>query len=135
MSVNLQQPMGNGTTPFTYGDLVITLQQDAWTTVVYFPGYGTDKIICENSVLNPAIQWCAPKAETWEPPAYVAVVIPPGPPVIPPGQTIVPPPYVPPPTITPEPSMLWFGVVIIAAILMRNGIRFVLHWSSRTLGG
>src|ERR1039458_10731474 len=76
MSVNLQQPMGNGTTPFTYSDLVTTLQQDAWTTVVYFPGYGTDKIICTDSVLNPAIQWCAPKAETWEPPAYKAVIIP-----------------------------------------------------------
>src|ERR1039458_3786847 len=88
MSVNLQQPMGNGTTPFTYSDLVTTLQQDAWTTVVYFPGYGTDKIICTDSVLNPAIQWCAPKAETWEPPAYKAVIIPVIRPVIPPGQKI-----------------------------------------------
>ena len=73
----IQQPVGTGNGAFTYADLLLPMQQDAWTKVVYFPGYGTDKILCENSVLNPAIQWCAPKAETWEPPAYVAVVIPP----------------------------------------------------------
>ena len=128
MGINIQQPMGPGNGAFTYQDLLLTMQQNAWTTVVYFPGHNTTNIICENSVLNPAIQWCAPKASTWEPPAYVAVIIPPGvippvvTPVIPPGTTIVVPPYVPPPSVvTREPSLVWITLFIIFVIILLRG--------------
>ena len=122
----IQQPMGAGNGAFTYQDLVTTIRQDAWTTVVYFPGYGgSNTILCENSILNPAIQWCAPKASTWEPPAYVAVVVPPvviPPVIIPPGTTIVVPPYVPPPrVVTPEPSLVWITLFIIFVIILLRG--------------
>ena len=126
MGINIQQPMGPGNGAFTYDDLLLTMQQNAWTTVVYFPGHNTTNIICENSVLNPAIQWCAPKASTWEPPAYIAVVIPP---IVcagtcgtqtPPG-TIIVPPYVPPVVTTPEPSLVWVTLFIIFVIILLRG--------------
>jgi len=117
-----QQPTGNGDGAFTYQDLLLTMQQDAWTGTVYFAN-GSDTIICTDSVLNPAIQWCAPKAETWEPPAYVAVVVPP-PVIIPPGHTIVPAPLPPIVATTPEPSMFMFtlgiALMIIGMALKRN---------------
>jgi hypothetical protein len=114
-----QQPTGNGDGVFTYQDLLLTMQQDAWTGTVYFAN-GSDTIICADSVLNPAIQWCAPKAETWEPPAYVAVVIPP---IVCAGTcgTQTPPPIV---TTTPEPAMFMFtlgiALMIIGMALKRN---------------
>lgn len=129
MGINIQQPMGPGNGAFTYQDLLLTMQQNAWTTVVYFPGHNTTNIICENSVLNPAIQWCAPKASTWEPPAYVAVIIPPGvippvvTPVIPPGTTIVVPPYVAPVITTPEPNLLFIVFIVILVIIVRRNRR------------
>jgi len=117
-----QQPTGNGDGVFTYQDLLLTMQQDAWTGTVYFAD-GSDTIICVDSVLNPAIQWCAPKAETWEPPAYKAVIVPPI--VIPSGHTIVPPPLPPIVATTPEPAMFMFtlgiALMIIGMALKRAG--------------
>jgi hypothetical protein len=83
---------------------------------VYFAN-GSNKIICADSVLNPAIQWCAPEAETWVPLAYKAVIIPP-------GHTIVPPPLPPIVATTPEPTMFMFtlgiALMIIGMALKRN---------------
>jgi hypothetical protein len=101
----VQVPTGLGNdTLFTYQDLLLAQQQDAWTTVVYFPA--TNDIICEDSVLNPAIQWCAPKAEL-NPFAGEGV------PVV--HHTVAPPPP-PPHIVTPEPSM--FLVVIVAFVII-----------------
>ena len=136
MGINIQQPTGPGNGAFTYNDLLLTMQQNAWTTVVYFPGHNTTNIICENSVLNPAIQWCAPKASTWEPPAYIAVVIPP---IVcagtcgtqmPPG-TIIIPPYVAPVVTTPEPSLVWVTLFIVFVIILLRGPSV---WRNRRAG-
>ena len=121
-----QQPTGNGDGVFTYQDLLLTMQQDAWTGTVYFAN-GSDTIICADSVLNPAIQWCAPKAETWEPPAYVAVVIPP---IVCAGTCGIPTPPGVPSTlpgsvVTAEPHYMsvvllaWFVVLLVVRKIWR----------------
>ena len=107
----VQVPTGLGNGMFTYADLLLTQQQDAWTAVVYFPT--TNDIICENSVLNPAIQWCAPKAE---PNPFAGE----GVPVVHHTEVIVPPPPPPPPPslATPEPNLF----LLIAVFLLVMGL-------------
>ena len=105
----VQAPTGLGNGMFDYQDLLLTQQQDAWTTVVYFPT--TNDIICEDSVLNPAIQWCAPKAG---PNPFAGE----GVPVVHHAEVVVPPPPPPHPLATPEPNLF----LLIAVFLLVMGL-------------
>ena len=114
----VEVPTGLGNGLFTYQDLLLTQQQAAWTTTVYFPE--TNDIICEGSVLNPAIQWCAPKAEA-NPFAFEGV------PVVHHMVVVVPPPPPPPPVVTPEPNLfllIAIFLVVMALVWPTRGGRF-----------
>ena len=106
----MQAPTGLGNGQFTYADLLLTIQQSGWTTTVYFPG--SNDIICEASVLDPAVQWCAPKEApvntfAWEGVQVVHHV---------PGA---------PPTVTPEPGLEFFCLVMVLVIILVRNLRKV----------
>lgn len=120
MSYYEASPIGSDGPSFLWPDLLTTIRQDAWSVQVYFTG-ATDDILCVNSVLNPAVQWCAPRAESNPfigdgamPPAWhTLVVVPPDPPV----------PHV---TATPEPSYVLLMVlffVMLAVVSRMKGPR------------
>ena len=107
-------PIGSDGPSFTWTDLLTTIRQDAWSGQVYFTGKDDD-ILCVNSVLNPAIQWCAPRAE---PNPFIGMGSP-----FHGSKVIVTPPVGGPPTYhaTPEPSMeMVLVVAIILVILYRT---------------
>jgi hypothetical protein len=100
----VQQPDGFGNGAFDTADLLLTMQQDAWTSVVYFSG-ASDDLICTDSVLNPAVQWCAPRAEQWVPSATLPCVY----------QHHVP--------VVPEPTMLGLMILFVIAIIVWRNTR------------
>jgi Flp pilus assembly pilin Flp len=122
----LQQPTGTGNGAFTSADLFNVAQEFPWSSLPYFGSVNQD-IVCIDSLLNPAVQWCAPKAEVYIEPVWKSVVvpvvaIPPGPPIVCAGTcgTQQPPPNV---VInsTPEPHMLIFLLVafLVLAVVGR----------------
>lgn len=96
--------------PFTDTDL-LNVDHEFVTDGAYF-GNADQTILCVPSLLNPAIQWCAPKAELWIAPAYVA---------IPTVHQPAPCPTPRDPVTTPEPSLLWFliGAALLAKFTRR----------------
>lgn len=99
--------------PFTDTDL-LNVDHEFVTDGAYF-GNDNQTILCIPSILNPAIEWCAPKAELWIAPAYVAI------PSV--KQTYpCPPPH--DPAMTPEPSMVWLLVVACLFIALAKKKRF-----------
>ena len=105
----VEVPTGLGNGLFTYQDLLLTQQQAAWTTTVYFAE--TNDIICEGSVLNPAIQWCAPKAVAF---AGVPVV----------HHTVVVPPHLRGivPVVTSEPNLFFLIVIFLMVMALKGTI-------------
>jgi hypothetical protein len=123
----VQQPTGAGNGAFSNQDLLNVANEFTWATQPYF-GSSNQDIICIPSLLNPAIQWCAPKAEQYIEPTWKSVVVPvvvtPPPPIVVCAGTCgtqIPPVIIPPTTtITPEPSMLWFGVLVMIIIIWKT---------------
>ena len=100
--------------------------QDLFDMGLEFPSepgayFGNEEqtIICIPSLLTPALQWCAPKAEPWIEPVYVPVhiptiYIPQAPPIVLPA---------PPILATPEPALttvIMFGFMVAMLTFRRR---------------
>jgi hypothetical protein len=117
MSYYEASPIGADGPSFTWTDLLTTIRQDAWSGQVYFTG-ATNDILCVNSVLNPAVQWCAPRAE---PNPFVGMGSP-----FHGTKVVVVPPQPSHVTTTPEPSYLLLMVILVlVATIAWNGWRII----------
>lgn len=117
MSYNQQQPIGNNTDLyFTFQDFYNVQKEFPSSPGSYFSNH-EGQVICIPSVLQPAIQWCSTKAqgELHLDPFAVGWT---KPPVLVPVVHVPSPPDYPPPTVTPEPSMVGFLLVIALAVFV-----------------
>lgn len=109
MSVVLTQPIGAATDePFTFQDLLNVAIEFPQSPGAYFSN-PQSTVTCIPSLLNPANQWCAPKASAiqFEPTDYHI--------------TYSQPPRCTdcgPHVTTPEPSMAWFLVAALILIMV-----------------
>lgn len=119
MSINTQPLGAPGELPFSGLDLLNIAREFNSTQGTPYIANSTGTVACTDSVLNPAIQWCATKAPADNPWATMpglpfvhhVLVPPPSPPT---------PPYVTPPVlVTPEPT--YVGALLIAVVIMCVG--------------
>ena len=102
-------PTGAGNGAFDTTDLLTIQQEFPWTAPPYF-GTSNDDVVCIDSVLNPDVQWCAPKAEAWTP------------------STSLPCVYHHRDPVVPEPGMLGLVILTLIAIIIWRNVRQMNPW-------